>query len=152
MNIAPFPGRRAPLCIALIAALPLSETMRQAAVSDDTTSISAIKASVLAFARDRDWEQFHSPKNLSMAIAAEAAELMEHFLWAPSSEGDRQLADPAKLGQIREELADIIIYALEFANVAEIDIAQAIADKMSVNAQKYPIKKAKGRSEKYTLL
>lgn len=117
--------------------------------ADDTTTVAEIKARVLAFAQERDWEQFHAPKNLSMALAAEAGELMEHFLWA-SSEGSRQVVnDPVKRAKIEEELSDVVIYAIEFANMTGIDLSAAIERKMAANAAKYPVEKAKGRSVKY---
>jgi len=122
------------------------------AFTDSSTTVADIKTRVLAFARERDWEQFHAPKNLSMALAAEAGELMEHFLWA-TSEASRTIAqDPVKRRKIEEELADVVIYALEFANMTGIDVAAVIETKMAANAAKYPIEKAKGRSEKYTEL
>ncbi|MDF3058391.1 MAG: pyrophosphohydrolase [Rariglobus sp.] len=122
------------------------------AFTDSSTTLAEIKTRVLAFARERDWEQFHAPKNLSMALAAEAGELMEHFLWA-TPEASRTIAqDAAKRRKIEEELADVIIYALEFANMTGIDVAAAIETKMAANAAKYPVDKARGRSEKYTEL
>jgi NTP pyrophosphatase (non-canonical NTP hydrolase) len=122
------------------------------AFTDSSTTLAEIKARVLAFARERDWEQFHAPKNLSMALAAEAGELMEHFLWA-APEASRTIAqDAAKRRKIEEELADVVIYALEFANMTGIDVAAAIETKMAANAAKYPVEKAKGRSDKYTEL
>jgi NTP pyrophosphatase (non-canonical NTP hydrolase) len=122
------------------------------AFTDSSTTVAEIKTRVLAFARERDWEQFHAPKNLSMALAAEAGELMEHFLWA-TPEASRGIAqDPAKKRKIEEELADVVIYALEFANMTGIDVAAVIETKMAANAAKYPVEKAKGRSEKYTEL
>lgn len=121
-------------------------------LSDSSTTLSEIKTRVFAFARERDWEQFHAPKNLSMALAAEAGELMEHFLWA-TPEASREVArDPARRRKIEEELADVVIYALEFANMTGIDVAAAIETKMAANAAKYPVEKAKGRSDKYTEL
>ncbi len=120
-------------------------------MSDAEATLEALKARVLAFAEERDWLQFHSPKNLSMAIAAESAELMEHFLWA-DSEGSRKLAEGDKRAKIEEELADVIIYAIEFANVTGIDLQDAILAKMEQNARKYPVEKARGRSDKYTEL
>ncbi len=84
-----------------------------------------------------------------MALAAEAGELMEHFLWA-SPEASRDIAQSsAKRARIEEELADVVIYALEFANITGIDVAAAIERKMQANAAKYPVEKAKGRAEKY---
>ncbi|MEI6860883.1 MAG: MazG-like family protein [Verrucomicrobiota bacterium] len=123
-----------------------------AALSDSSTTIAELKARVLAFARERDWEQFHAPKNLSMALAAEAAELMEHFLWATPEASGAVVADTAKRQKISEELADVVIYALEFANVTGLDVAAAIEAKMAANARKYPVEKARGRAEKYTEL
>jgi NTP pyrophosphatase (non-canonical NTP hydrolase) len=123
-----------------------------AGLADSTTTLAELKTRVLAFARERDWEQFHAPKNLSMALAAEAAELMEHFLWAAPEASRGVTQDPAKRKKIEEELADVVIYALEFANVTGIDVAAAIEAKMAANARKYPVEKARGRAEKYTEL
>jgi len=123
-----------------------------ATLTDAATPIAELKKRILAFAREREWEQFHSPKNLSMALAAEAAELMEHFLWS-TPEGSVEITNnPAKRPKIEEELADVIIYALEFANIAGLDVAAIIETKMNANARKYPVEKAKGRSDKYTEL
>ncbi len=121
-------------------------------LSDATTTVDELKNRVLAFARVRDWEQFHAPKNLSMALATEAGELMEHFLWASPEQSRQIVADPVKRAKIAEELADVVIYALEFANITGLDVAAAIEAKMAANAQKYPVEKAKGRSDKYTEL
>jgi len=119
---------------------------------DDQATMNALKEKILAFVREREWEQFHNPKNLSMALAAEAAELMEHFLWVGPEESGARAAEPARREEIGEELADIIIYALEFANVTGIDVAAAIEDKMAKNAVKYPVEKSRGRADKYTEL
>ena len=122
------------------------------AFSDSATTVAQLKERVLAFARERDWEQFHAPKNLSMAMSAEAAELMEHFLWATPEESRAVALDPVKRAKIAEELADIVIYALEFANATSLDLAAAIGAKVQANALKYPVEKARGRSAKYTEL
>jgi len=119
---------------------------------DNTTTVGELRERVLAFVRARDWEQFHTPKNLSMALAAEAAELMEHFLWAEGQASAATVRDPKKRPEIEDEIADVVIYALEFANVCGIDLAAAIEAKMAQNAKKYPVEKARGRSEKYTEL
>lgn len=119
--------------------------------TDTAATFAEWKKRVLAFAEEREWLQFHSPKNLSMAIAAESAELMEHFLWA-DAEASRAMVDGKKREAITDELADIMIYAMEFANVAGIDLDEAIRAKMKQNARKYPVEKARGRSEKYTEL
>lgn len=120
--------------------------------NDTSTSLQQLKEEIKAFAVERDWEQFHTPKNLSMAIAAEAAELMEHFLWKEGVESVDVLQDPLKHQQIAEELADILIFSLEFANIAQMDVASIIREKMKANAVKYPVEKAKGRADKYTEL
>ncbi|RXK53313.1 nucleotide pyrophosphohydrolase [Oleiharenicola lentus] len=121
-------------------------------MSDAQTTVGEIRARVLAFARERDWEQFHSPKNLSMALAAEAGELMEHFLWTEAKDSAAPLADAKKREQIEDEIADVVIYALEFANIGGIDLAKAIEAKLAKNAAKYPVEKARGSAKKYTEL
>ncbi len=121
-------------------------------LADATTTIAELKARVLAFTLEREWEQFHSPKNLSMALAAETGELMEHFLWADAVSSAERSRDPVRRKKIEEEIADVVIYSLEFANVTGIDLAAAIESKLAANAQKYPVEKARGRSEKYTEL
>jgi dCTP diphosphatase len=119
---------------------------------DSNTTLAELKKRVLDFAHERDWEQFHAPKNLSMALAAEAGELMEHFLWATPEQSRTIVDDAAKRAKIAEELADVVIYALEFANVTGLDVAAAIEAKMAANALKYPVEKARGRADKYTEL
>jgi NTP pyrophosphatase (non-canonical NTP hydrolase) len=121
-------------------------------MQDATTTVAALRERVLGFARERDWEQFHSPKNLSMALAAEAGELMEHFLWAESAASNEVVRDPARREQIADEIADVVIYALEFANVSQLDLAAAIEAKLAKNAAKYPVEKARGNARKYTEL
>jgi len=121
-------------------------------MNDAETRLQEIKNHVLAFAKERDWEQFHSPKNLSMAISAEAAELMEHFLWQSPEQSHTDVEVTKLRAKVEEELADVFIFAIEFANVTGIDIAAIIQAKMRRNAEKYPVEKARGRSVKYTEL
>ena len=121
-------------------------------MQDATTTVAELRERVLAFAREREWEQFHSPKNLSMALAAETGELMEHFLWTDSAASADVARDPVKRGRIEEEIADVVIYALEFANISGIDLAAAIEAKLAKNAAKYPVEKARGNARKYTEL
>jgi len=123
-----------------------------AALTDSATTISDLKTRVLAFVREREWEQFHSPKNLSMALAAETGELMEHFLWATAEQSRAIAGEPVRRAKIADELADVVIYALEFANMTGLDVSAAIEAKMAANAKKYPVEKARGRSDKYTEL
>ena len=121
-------------------------------MKDADTHLQEIKDRVLSFAKERDWEQFHAPKNLSMAIAAEAAELMEHFLWQSPEASCSDVEVENLRSKVEEELADVFIFAIEFANMTGIDIATIIDTKMKRNAEKYPVEKAKGRSVKYTEL
>ncbi|MCO6453728.1 MAG: nucleotide pyrophosphohydrolase [Pirellulaceae bacterium] len=114
-------------------------------MSDQQTTISQLRELVRQFVEERDWRQFHAPKNLSMALAIEAAELMEHFQWLPT-EASRSIGqEPEKLQAVREELADVLCYALALANELEIDVSQAIRDKMQKNARKYPADQFRGR-------
>lgn len=115
---------------------------------DRATTIQDLKEAVQEFVRERDWERFHSPKNLSMALAAEAAELMEHFLWDTLEASE----ETARKEEVADEVADILLYLLEFANMTGIDISEAVASKARKNAEKYPVEKAKGNSLKYTEL
>lgn len=121
-------------------------------LTDTRATVAELRERVMAFARERDWEQFHTPKNLSMALAAEAGELMEHFLWTESKDSAATLADAHKREKIEEEIADVVIYALEFANIGGIDLAKAIEVKLAKNAAKYPVEKARGNARKYTEL
>ena len=115
---------------------------------DSETTLQDLKEEIRTFVQERDWERFHSPKNLSMALAAEAAELMEHFLW-DTLEASHQ---KAKREDVADELADIMLYLLEFANITDIDISQAVASKAKKNAEKYPVDKSRGNALKYTEL
>ncbi len=131
---------------------PMHDATKLAAgpMADSKTTVAELRERVLAFAREREWEQFHSPKNLSMALAAEAGELMEHFLWAESKASNDVARDARKRPKIEDEIADVVIYALEFANIAGIDLAAAIERKLAANAKKYPVEKSRGRADKYT--
>ncbi len=118
-------------------------------MSDATTTIEEMKAKVRAFSEEREWQPYHSLKNLSMALSIEVSELMEHFQWVEGKDARALLDDEAKRTAIEEELADVVIYCLQFANGAEIDLSQAIRRKMEINAQKYPVEKARSSSNKY---
>ena len=100
------------------------------------------------FAQDRDWQQFHSPKNLSMALCVEAAELLEHFQWMPE-QASYQLAE-ARRQLVSHELADIFIYLIRLCDQLDIDLLQAAREKISINHQRYPVDKVKGSSKKYS--
>ena len=100
----------------------------------------------------RDWSQFHTPKNLAAAIAIEAAELQERFLWKTDKEIERDLKDNSKRDAIVEEVADVFLFALLLADRLEIDVGKAITDKLATNEQKYPVALARGNARKYTEL
>ena len=104
---------------------------------------------VRAFARERDWGQFHAPKNLAMALAAEAGELLEPFLWCESNVSRKLCDAPDKRAAIAEELADELINALRQGDGAGIDPVEAILTKLCRNEERYPVEKAKGNSAKY---
>jgi NTP pyrophosphatase (non-canonical NTP hydrolase) len=100
----------------------------------------------------RDWSQFHTPKNLAAAIAIEAAELQERFLWKTDKEIERDLKDDAKRDAVVEEVADVFLLTLLLADRLEIDVGKAIADKLAANKRKYPVALARGNARKYSEL
>jgi dCTP diphosphatase len=112
---------------------------------DSCTTLADLRDIVRRFVDERDWRQFHSPKNLSMSLAIEAAELMEHFQWIDAAESRRIGDDPAKLAEVRDEIADVLCYMLALANELDIDLSTAIHDKMIKNAAKYPAALSRGR-------
>lgn len=113
-----------------------------------TDSLTELRARINQFVRERDWEQFHSPKNLAMAMIVEAAELVEHFQWETEQES-RQLSDE-KREQVGQELADTLVYLLRIAEVTGIDLLAAAHRKIDLNAKKYPVALARGSNRKYT--
>lgn len=113
--------------------------------TDDDTTVAQLRKIIADFLRERDWEQFHDPKNLSMAIATEAAELMEHFRWAKNDDSRDMLGEPQTRQAVADELADILAFTLSFANATGIDVTCALQAKMVKNAQKYPADQYKGR-------
>lgn len=116
-------------------------------MSDTSTTIDELKQLVHHFVAERDWQQFHSPKNLSMALAIEAAELMEHFQWTDLETSHAIVDDPEKLAAVAEELADVFAYSLALADVLGIDMADTVRAKMVKNAKKYPADEYRGRYE-----
>ncbi len=114
----------------------------------DKNEINDIMLDLRKFAKERDWEQFHSPKNLSMALSVEVAELLEHFQWSPE-EATYKLAD-AKHKLVSYELADIFIYVLRICDQLNVDLASITKEKMKINEQRYPVAKVKGSSKKYS--
>ncbi|MGD8568646.1 MAG: nucleotide pyrophosphohydrolase [Gammaproteobacteria bacterium] len=113
-----------------------------------TEELEDIKMRLQEFADERNWDQFHNPKNLSMALIAEAAELVEHFQWL--SEQESQLIQGDKLEAVRHELADIMIYLIRIADKLNVDLLEAVEKKITINAEKYPADKVQGQHKKYT--
>lgn len=114
------------------------------------TNIEDLRSALRDFAAERDWDQFHSPKNLATALAVEAAEILEHFQWLTEQQS-RALAGP-KRDEVAEELADVLLYLVRLADKLDIDLMAAASSKLLKNAAKYPAEKARGRSTKYTEL
>jgi dCTP diphosphatase len=115
-------------------------------MTDQITTIAELRYLVAEFVAARDWNQFHSPKNLSMSLAIEAAELMEHFQWLTVEESREIAAKPGKLTEVSsDELADVLCYSLALANELNIDLTAAIRSKMVKNAEKYPADEFRGR-------
>jgi dCTP diphosphatase len=113
--------------------------------SDTTTTIASLKQRVREFVNERDWQQFHSPKNLVMALTIEAGELMEHFQWIGESESRAVADQPDRLAEVAEEVSDVFCYLLAIANELGIDLAESFRLKMIKNRQKYPVERYRGR-------
>jgi len=116
--------------------------------SDSSDSLEKLTAAVCKFAEQRDWEQFHSPKNLSMALIVEAAELVEHFQWLSRQESSKLNKEQHEAVSL--EMADVLIYLVRMAERLDIDLLKAAQKKLAINGKKYPVDQAKGRSNKYT--
>ncbi|MCH2127536.1 MAG: nucleotide pyrophosphohydrolase [Pirellulaceae bacterium] len=114
-------------------------------MTDQQTTIADLRLLIQTFVDARDWQQFHSPKNLSMALAIEAAELMEHFQWISMDASCEIKDDPVRQAAVGEELADVIAYALAMANVLGLDVSDTVSRKMQKNAIKYPAEEFRGR-------
>jgi NTP pyrophosphatase (non-canonical NTP hydrolase) len=114
------------------------------------TTLDALRDQLRQFASARDWEQFHSPKNLAMALAVEAAELVEKFQWL--TEQQSRSLPPDMLRAAREEIADVLIYLIRISDQLGIDPIAAAEEKMIANEKKYPVDKARGTAKKYTEL
>jgi dCTP diphosphatase len=113
-------------------------------------SLEELRGALRRFASDRDWDQFHSPKNLAIALSVEAAELLEHFQWT-AEDGQGSLA-PDRHAKVGEEIADVLLYLVRLADKLNIDLLAEATQKIQVNAAKYPVEKARGSSKKYTEL
>lgn len=118
---------------------------------DKDTTIQQLKDFLLKFREERDWTKFHNPKDVAMAASVEMGEFLEKFLWKSREEVIKKLEEDEEYRkEVGDELIDVIIYCLQFANSADIDISEVFERKMKENAEKYPVEKAKGKAEKYT--
>lgn len=112
------------------------------------SDLQSLTESLRDFAKERDWEQFHSPKNLAAALTVETAELLEHFQWL-TEEQSRNLP-AAKQAEVAAEAADVLLYLLQLCDKLGIDLVQAARQKLALNAEKYPVDRSRGSSRKYT--
>jgi dCTP diphosphatase len=122
--------------------------MNKSVAGREELGLEDLRSAISAFIRERDWEQFHSPKNLAMALSVEVAEIVEHFQWL--TEEDSKNLPPEKLAEVREEIGDVMIYLTELADNLGIDPVEAAKAKMTINGQKYPAERVKGKASKYT--
>jgi NTP pyrophosphatase (non-canonical NTP hydrolase) len=116
----------------------------------DTNSLIGLRDALREFAAQRDWDQFHSPKNLAMALCVEAAELLQNFQWLTDEQSTALSNEVA--ARVREEMADVLLYLVRLADKLDVNLLEAAESKIQSNALKYPIEKARGSSKKYTEL
>ncbi len=112
-------------------------------------NLSEIRKRLAQFAQARNWDQFHNPKNLSMALAAEAAELLEIFQWLTDEQSKNIVNDEKEMALVKEEIADVFIYLVRLSDKLDIDIEKAVEEKIKLNEKKYPVELAKGNATKY---
>jgi dCTP diphosphatase len=116
----------------------------------DEIALTRLRDRLRDFASVRDWNQFHSPKNLAIALSVEAGELLEHFQWI--CDQDSLTIPPDKLSAIKDEVADVFLYLIRLADILNVDMVQAANEKVDANSRKYPVEKSRGSAKKYTEL
>ena len=119
-------------------------------MAGEEKSLDHLRDALRAFISERDWAQFHSPKNLSMALSAEAAELMEHFQWL--TEAESRALPPETREEVRMEMADVLLYLVRIADEVDVDLLAAALEKLERNRSRYPVEKSRGRHTKYDKL
>lgn len=119
---------------------------------DNSTNLQALKQSVKDFCEDRDWDQFHNIKDLSLALSIESAELLEIFRWKDAGELKALLSKPEKVEAVSDEMADIFFFLLRISQMYDIDLSKGLQNKIKKNALKYPIEKSRGKNNKYNEL
>jgi dCTP diphosphatase len=110
--------------------------------------LSQLRDALREFAAERDWDKFHSPKNLAAALSVEAAELLERFQWL--TEDESRALPPAELARVRDEMADVLLYLTRLADKLDVNLLEAAREKMKANALKYPVEKSRGSAKKYS--
>ena len=120
--------------------------------SEEPRTVDALASHLRDFARRRDWEQFHTPKNLAMALAGETGELVAELQWLTDAEIAGYLADPVRRARLEDEVADVASYLLRFADVCGIDLSAAVLAKISRNESRYPVDESRGSARKYSEL
>ena len=119
-------------------------------MTSDPATLTSLRDALRRFAAARDWDQFHTPKNLAMALSVEAAELLERFQWLTPAQSAR--LDSRRKREVADEIADVLLYLTRLADVLDIDPMRAARRKIGVNARKYPVRRAKGNARKYSEL
>jgi dCTP diphosphatase len=115
------------------------------AMPDNTTTVAQLREAMAQFIADREWQQFHSPKNLAMALSCEASELMEHFLWIDNAASHQVARDLRTSELVADELADVAGVVFALCNALDLDLSEIVARKMAKNVMKYPVEKSRGR-------
>lgn len=113
-------------------------------MDDGQTTIAEIRAAVGCFVQERAWEKYHTPKNLAMSVAIEAAELMEHFQWLTPEEAQQAVQDPQELAAVAAEIADVAAYLFALCNVLKVDLSTAVREKLERNRQRFPVERCYG--------
>lgn len=119
---------------------------------DSTTTLAQLKQAIRHFVDERDWRQFHTPKDLAIGLSIESAEVLEHFRFRSLAETEALLKDPEKRRAIGHELADVLYFTLLMCEQFEMDASALLQEKMTISAARYPVEKARGRNDKYTEL
>lgn len=119
---------------------------------ESRTNIHELKEKIRQFCQERDWDQYHNPKDLAIGIITESAELLEHFRFKSDAEVEAMFKNPEKKAEISEELADIFYFVLRLAQKYDINLVEVLDKKLDKNRQKYPVEKARGSNKKYTEL
>lgn len=119
---------------------------------DDSTTVAALKGRIRQFVEERDWDQYHAPKELAIGLAIEAAELLEHFRFRSDAEVEARLGDPEQRRLVAHELADVLYFALLLCANLDLQAAAILEEKLAISARRYPVDQARGRNLKYTEL